>query len=67
MVLEKQVIYTQTRNDHKSGHVHRREQETGRIWDTGWRYGVRVEGYSGQVCTCSWIKRGKRDHHQREQ
>lgn len=31
-------------------------QETGRIWDTCWRCGVRVGDYSGEVCACSWVK-----------
>ena len=38
---------------------HTRMQEIGRICETGWACGVRAGDYSRQVCTCSWIKRGK--------
>ena len=38
---------------------HTRMQEIGRICETGWTCGVRAGDYSRQVCTCSWIKRGK--------
>lgn len=45
---------------------HRRVQETGRIWDTWWRYGVRVGEYSGRGICTHLGKKGRRGHDQRK-